>query len=37
LIDRFNGPALVRLPDERLLAGGRSKSLGTGGTKTVLS
>jgi hypothetical protein len=33
---RFNGPALVRLPDGRLLAGGRSKALASGATKTVL-
>lgn len=36
LAARFNGPALVRLPDGRLLAGGRSKSLGAGATKTDL-
>ncbi len=36
LTERFNGPALVRLPDGRLLAGGRSKSLGSDSAMTVL-
>jgi hypothetical protein len=33
---RFNGPALLRLPDGHLLAGGRSKALGSGAAQTVL-
>jgi hypothetical protein len=34
---RFNGPALIRLPDGRLLAGGRSKPLGESSPKTALA
>jgi hypothetical protein len=33
---RFNGPALLRLPDGRLLAGGRSKVLGSPSAVTAL-
>lgn len=36
LQERFNGPALLRLPDGRLLAGGRSKALGSDSAKTAL-
>ena len=36
LKERFNGPALIRLPDGRLLAGGRSKALGATSAKTTL-
>lgn len=34
--ERFNGPALLRLPDGRLLAGGRSKALGAQSAMNVL-
>ena len=36
LAERFNGPALLRLPGGALLAGGRSKALGAPSAKTVL-
>jgi hypothetical protein len=36
LKERFNGPALLRLPDGRLLAGGRSKALGAQSAKTAV-
>lgn len=36
LNERFNGPALLRLPDGRFLAGGRSKALGAAAPKTAL-
>lgn len=36
LNERFNGPDLLRLPDGRLLAGGRSKALGAPSAKTVV-
>jgi hypothetical protein len=36
LDERFNGPALLRLPDGRLLAGGRSKALGAPLPKTAV-
>ncbi|MBW3596002.1 MAG: exo-alpha-sialidase [Planctomycetes bacterium] len=36
LDERFNGPALLRLPDGRLLAGGRSKALGASSSKTAM-
>ena len=36
LDQRFNGPALLRLPDGRLLAGGRSKALGAPSAKTTV-
>ena len=36
LDERFNGPALVRLPDGRLLAAGRSKALGASSAKTAV-
>jgi hypothetical protein len=36
LQERFNGPALLRLPDGRILAGGRSKALGASLPKTTL-
>lgn len=36
LEERFNGPALLRLPDGRLLAAGRSKALGAPSAKTAL-
>lgn len=34
---RFNGPALLRLPDGRLLAAGRSKTLGAQSAKTAVA
>ena len=37
LNDRFNGPALIRLPDGRLLAGGRTKPPGADSPKTALA
>jgi hypothetical protein len=37
LNDRFNGPALVRLPDGRLLLGGRTKPKGAGSAMTALA
>lgn len=36
LKERFNGPALIRLQDGRILAAGRSKALGAQSAKTML-
>ena len=36
LDERFNGPALLRMPDGSLLAGGRSKCLGAQAARTAL-
>jgi len=35
--ERFNGPALLRLPDGRLLAGGRSKTLNAASPMTAVA
>jgi hypothetical protein len=37
LDDRYNGPSLIRLPDGRLLAGGRTKPRGESSAKTALA